>query len=333
MNHILHLINDRNLIQDCKNQFKKDIKFGLENIHKKIPSEYLYDEVGSDLFNKITKHPDYYLTNSELFILNKYKSYFSTLMDKTPFNLIELGPGEGIKPQILINQFLSDLRDFIYIPIDISAKYLEELSTQFENKFSDLNITALHTDFFKGLEWLNKNLTRRNFVLFLGSSIGNFDPVKTQSFLKHLWESLQNNDYVLLGFDLCKDVNMLLSAYDDNAGITRDFNLNLLNRINRELDANFNLEKFKHYATYNVKTDAMESYLISQVEQVVHIKALQQSIRFESIEAIHIECSYKYRIRQIEEYAAENGFKIIKHFTDPNHYFLDTLWQVVKKNV
>jgi dimethylhistidine N-methyltransferase len=313
---------------DELNEFRRDVLAGLNKPQKQIQSKYFYDEHGSELFNQITRHPDYYLTQCEIEILNNCKNRLARLLGSHPFNLVELGPGEGIKTQLLINEFLHESLNFNYLPIDISKKYLYMIINDFREKQPRLKLTPLHADYFRGLEWLRKNSQNRNLILFLGSSIGNFDPVITLEFLHHLCNSLNPGDYVFLGFDLRKNVDVLMSAYDDIDGITRDFNLNLLKRINRELNADFNIEKFGHYATYNVYTGAMESYLISMEPQIVTIEALEKSFSFDSIEPIHVEYSHKYLPSQIDQLAQETGFVIVDKFTDSRNYFMDTLWQV-----
>lgn len=312
-------------------KFKMDILSGLSKSIKQIPSKYFYDEYGCNLFNKITRHPSYYLTRCELEILNKYKAQLSNLLHKDNFNLIELGPGEGIKTLILIEQFLHDALIFNYSPIDISVKYLTELDKQLHRKLPALKLTSIHAEYVHGLEWLSVSSKQRNFVLFLGSSIGNFDHAATEVFLKQLWQALHHGDYILIGFDLRKDIEILINAYNDRAGITRDFNLNLMERINRELGADFSIDKFSHYATYNVYIGAMESYLISREQQTVTIEALKNSFTFQPFEPIHVECSHKYLLSQIQQLADISGFQIVKNFADSQYYFIDSLWQV-KKN-
>lgn len=307
---------------------KFDVKCGLERTLKQINAKYLYDEHGSELFNQITRHPDYYLTRTEIEILDTNKQYLSNLVGTVPFNLVELGPGEGIKTEILINQFLHDKRQFSYMPIDISAKYLRVILNNFTSKLPDLEAKAIHADYFVGLEWIRQHSARRNVVLFLGSSIGNFDLQEVKEFLTHLHASLNQDDLVLFGFDLCKDINILLRAYNDSDGITSEFNFNLLRRLNRELGANFDVQKFSHYPTYNVHTNAMESYLISNEEQTVAINALGRSFQFRAIEPIHIEFSHKYSLRQIQSLAQQAGFKIRENLLDKRQYFVNSLWQV-----
>lgn len=328
MADVIHVAAEDSMhtIHDAKNEFKKEISQGLSRARKQIPSKYFYDQEGSELFNRITRHPDYYLTQCEIEILTQNKNALSRLMSNQAFNLIELGPGEGIKTKILIEQFLRDALNFTYMPIDISTQYLRCLMNQFNQTLPHLKLAPIHSDYFQGLEWLSKHSARRNIVLFLGSSIGNMDAAETRLFLSHLWQALNHGDYVLMGFDLRKDINVLMRAYNDSSGITRDFNLNLLKRINRDLDAHFVLDKFCHYATYNVYSGAMESYLMSLENQTVYIDALKQAYGFEAMEAVHVEYSHKYLLSQIEELARLNGFQKINHFLDSRHYFVDSLW-------
>nr|WP_302473948.1 L-histidine N(alpha)-methyltransferase [Legionella sp. PL877] len=307
----------------------QDVFIGLSKKNKQIQSKYFYDAAGSELFNQITRHPDYYLTQCELEILTAYKQTFSTLLSNTqPFNLVELGPGEGIKTRILLNQFLEDQLSFTYYTIDISRSYLINLVKQLQQQLPQIDMVALNSDYLGGLEWLGLNSNQRNFVLFLGSSIGNFDLAASKEFLRNLRASLRKGDYLLIGFDLLKDIDVLMRAYNDRDGITRRFNLNLLKRINYELNANFNIDSFYHYGTYNAYNRAMESYLISRKEQIVSIKALNKSFNFKAFEPIHVESSYKYLFPQIKKLADISQFNIIENYTDSNEYFVNSLWQV-----
>lgn len=311
-------------------EFATDVLKGLSHKNKYLSSKYFYDPKGSELFNQITRHRDYYLTNCELEILNSHKGELSQLLSNESFNLIELGPGEGIKARILIDQFLQDSREFTYFTIDISQKYLNQLVKQFHEDLPQLKLKAINSDFFKGLKWLSSHSKRRNIVLFLGSSIGNFDRESTLKFLHEIWQDLQDGDYFLVGFDLRKNIDVLIQAYNDSDGITREFNLNLLSRINRELNADFDRTAFNHFATYNVYSGAMESYLISSKEQNVSVKALNQSFHFHEFEPIHVEYSYKYLRSQIEEFALISGFEIVKNFSDSKGYFINSLWRIRK---
>lgn len=331
MTKMLHILTDKTAKFDGKqSEFKNDVLQGLSKSHKELYSKYFYDSAGSNLFNQITRHQDYYLTNCELEILHTYKNKLSTILSNESFNLIELGPGEGIKTQLLIEQFIKDSLSFTYIPIDISKLYLEKIMTRFQNKLPSVNISAINSDYFKALEWLSVSSEKRNIVLFLGSSIGNFDFLTASDFLRHLWEILHPDDYILIGFDLRKDIDILMRAYNDSDGITREFNLNLLKRINKELHANFDITKFNHYGTYNASLGAMESYLISNIAQEVYIGGLKHMFSFLPFEPIHVEYSFKYRLSQVEELARVTEFKILNHFFDSKNYFVDSLWQVKK---
>jgi dimethylhistidine N-methyltransferase len=281
------------------------------------------------LFNQITRHPDYYLTHCEIEILNTYKKTIATRMQNEKyFNLIELGPGEGLKTEILMKELLQHFADFKYMPIDISKTYLQNLHTTLKKHLPHLAIQGIHADYLSGLDWLHQHNECTNLVLFLGSSIGNFTFDVAETFLHDIAKKLNPGDYFLLGVDLRKDVHLLMQAYDDKDGITREFNLNLLQRINRELQADFDVSQFQHYATYNVYTGAMESYLLSLKQQCVTIKALNRCFYFDEIEPIHVEYSHKYLLKHIHELAHHCGFKVIADYTDKKAYFLDSLWQV-----
>ncbi|KTC72480.1 Histidine-specific methyltransferase EgtD [Legionella birminghamensis] len=325
-------ISEGKLPKNDLHEFMLDVEKGLSGRKKFISSKYFYDAKGSELFNQITRHPDYYLTKCELEILEENKREFASIFGESSFNLIELGPGEGIKSRIFLDQFLKDSLDFTYFTIDISRRYLNQIVKQFHQDLPKLKLIALNSDYFSGLHWLSQRSKRRNVVLFLGSSIGNFNPKDTETFLKNIANDLQNDDYLLIGFDLRKDIDILNKAYNDSDLITRNFNLNLLTRMNRELGAHFDLEKFQHYATYNVYSGAMESYLLSRAKQSIRIDALNRSFNFYEYEPIHVEYSYKYLIDHIEEIAHKSGFEIVKNYMDSKSYFVDSLWRVRKQS-
>lgn len=311
------------------NDLQQDTLLGLTKPHKALHSKYLYDENGSDLFNQITRHPDYYLTGCELEILSTHASSILDMIGNACFNLIELGPGEGIKTTVLMRHFLKKRVDFTYLPIDISEKYLQHLRRKLLQEHSGFSIAPVQGDYMSGLAWVTKHVKGRNIVLFLGSSIGNFDLIGAEHFLISLHDQLKKGDLLLIGFDLKKSISILLKAYDDSEGLTRSFNLNLLKRINHELGGEFDLNTFYHHATYNVYTGAMESYLISSIEQTIPIRSLQQSIVFEAFEPIHVEYSYKYLIPQIRDLAENTGFNMLAQYQDSKKYFIDSLWEVI----
>ncbi|MFC2166318.1 L-histidine N(alpha)-methyltransferase, partial [Acidobacteriota bacterium] len=310
--------------------FLIDVLNGLSRNPKTLSSRYFYDERGSKLFQKITQVPEYYLTNCEFDILQMHKDTFSQFMEGDPFNLIELGPGEGQKTEILIEAFLKKQLEFHYIPIDISEAAMKTLVGILNDKYSDLETKGLVAEYFDGLKWLSNTSLRKSMVLFLGSNLGNFDKSGAKDFLRSLWNALNDGDFVVIGFDLKKDIELMLRAYNDSQGVTREFNLNLLRRINRELDGDFDLDKFHFYASYDVFTGAMESYLVSKEKQTVFLREIGQTFTFEAWEPIHTEYSYKYLEADIEELAVETGFVIEAQLYDSKKYFVDSIWRVYK---
>jgi dimethylhistidine N-methyltransferase len=252
------------------------------------------------------------------------------LIGGNPFNLIELGAGDGQKTQVLLEHFLKRGLDFRYVPIDISEAAVQGLVGGLARYSPHLKIEGLVAEYFDGLKWLSNLNEQHNVVLFLGSNIGNFSHSEARLFLYSLWNALNYGDYILIGFDLKKDIQQLLKAYNDSQGITAKFNLNLLRRINHELGGNFDLSQFQYYSTYNVLSGAIESYLVSCKNQVVFIETLNQSFLFQPWESVHTEYSYKFHQSDITLLAAETGFKIVNQFCDSRQFFIDSLWQVRK---
>ena len=308
---------DLQKFRHAEHNFSSDVLVGLSRSPKELPSRYFYDEKGSRLFQKITELPEYYLTNCENEILNTQKNKISSLMEGQVFNLVELGAGDGRKTSILISHFLKKKLKFKYIPIDISESAMNSLINFMNKKFSNLTTEGIVAEYFDGVKWLNQLNSNRNLVLFLGSNLGNFNRINSNVFLHNLWNSLNSGDYVIIGFDLKKKIDIMLKAYNDSKGITSEFNLNLLHRINQELGGNFDLENFRHYASYDVFTGAMESYLVSLRQQTVFIKEIGQTFSFEAWEPIHTEYSYKYLESDVEKLAADTGF-ICLLYTSPS---------------
>jgi L-histidine N-alpha-methyltransferase len=310
--------------------FSLDVLVGLSEPRKTIPSRYMYDEAGSRLFQRITELPEYYLTGCELEILKTAAGPIGTFVQDTPFNLVEFGAGHELKPSVLIESFLGHGLDFRYVPIDISRTALEELVARLDGRFPGLRQHGVVSEYFNGMRWLAGRDARRNLVLFLGSNIGNFNRAQARVFLRNLWNSLNDGDFVLIGFDLKKDIERLLSAYNDSAGVTAEFNLNVLRRINRELGGNFDPARFRHFGTYDVFSGAMESYLVSTDPQEVFVERIGRSFVFHAWEPIHTEYSYKYLESDIPELARDTGFALCRNFFDSRHWFVDSLWQVQK---
>jgi len=312
-----------------QNTFAEDVLKGLSSQPKHLSSKYFYDDEGSRLFQEIMKLPEYYLTRAELEIFQTQSAEIFEAFgaENEPFDLIELGAGDGTKTSLLIDQFLKQNADFNYVPIDISSEALNFLTEKFAREFPDLSIRPEHGDYFRTLETFKENSNRKKIILFLGSNIGNFSEEQALSFFGHLHEVMNPQDLFFIGFDLHKNPKTILRAYDDANGVTAKFNINLLKRINRELGANFNTEEFSHYASYHPTERAARSFLISQKAQSVYIEALDQTFEFQQWEPIFMEISQKYGVRMIQNLAENSGFEIVKNFFDSNNFYTDSLWK------
>lgn len=323
-----------NLIEkDQSNQHREelaaDVLTGLSTHPKSISSKYFYDDIGSELFQKISQHEDYYLTKTEYSIFQYASTAIPQLIRESEIDIIELGAGDGHKSKLIIDGFLNKGCKVNFYPIDISEKAMHLLG---QNMAASENFTihGIVSDYFTGLTHLKNISGNKKLVLFLGSNIGNFNKQQSRDFLKKLWMSLNTSDHVLIGYDLKKDSCILNKAYNDSTGLTRAFNLNLLNRLNRELGANFDVSKFQHYGFYNPALGAMESYIVALDDQKIYISALEKSFYFEKFEAMHLESSYKFSPSDVNYLANHTGFHIEQHFSDERNYFMDALWQVQK---
>lgn len=314
-----------------KQTFCSDVLVGLSGSPKSLPSLYFYDEKGSRLFQRIMELPEYYLTRCELGILKDRAHELGRLLEERSFNLVELGAGDGCKAAILIRRFFDMKREFRYYPIDISAAAMRTLTRRLGPLFPSLEGEGIVAEYFDGLHWLNRLTERRNLVLFLGSNLGNFGKREAGIFLHNLWTALNPGDLVMIGFDLKKDIETMVRAYDDSQGVTAAFNLNLLDRINRELGGDFDLDGFRFYSTYDVFSGAIESYVVSLRDQVVFVRDIGQSFEFRSWEPIHTEYSYKYLDSDIVDLAAATGFRIEAQLFDSGRRFVDSVWRVIKR--
>lgn len=312
-------------------QFAKDTMDGLSKTQKVLMSKYFYDAKGDEIFQQIMAMPEYYLTRCEMEVFETQKEdIFTEICPKgLPFNLIELGAGDGSKTVVLLEHFLKKGIDFTYYPVDISTHILEELVVMLSKRLPQLNVVPLNTDYFGALEQMDKFSGRKNITMFLGSNIGNFDSLRLEAFLTKLQSYFKPNDKLLLGVDLKKDPDIILNAYNDKPGITASFNLNLLARMNRELGADFDLKKFKHYAMYEPLTGEARSYIVSKVHQKVRFHELNFEVSFDAGECIHTEISRKYSVSKLQDLANNSGFSTQKNFFDKKHYYVNTMWEVV----
>jgi len=307
-----------------------DVLTGLSRTPKALPSKYFYDEEGSRLFRRIMEQPEYYLTGCEREILTWHREKILSWAGNDGFDVVELGAGDGTKTRVLLEHFLRRGVDFRYVPVDICEEAVEGCVARLTESLREVEISGLVSEYFDGLRWLSRLGGRRNLVLFLGSNIGNFSSGEAVEFLHHLWNALNPDDLVLIGFDLLKDIEIIGRAYNDAAGVTAAFNRNLLLRINRELDADFDPEAFSFYSTFNLRTSAVESYLVSRRSQAVQVRALGQSFAFEQWEPLQTERSQKYRESDIHELAGRTGFEVLGVLKDSRGYFADALWRVRK---
>lgn len=309
------------------NQFLRDVVDGLSASPKRLNSKYFYDEKGDKLFQQIMNCPEYYPTNCELEIFRESTHDLAITLKNgfNTFDLVELGAGDATKSSHLLQELMRLGVDFTYMPIDISSGIISYLEASLPEKISGLKVQGLHGEYFEMLEKANQLSARKKVVLMLGGNIGNEKTEKALTFCRKIRSSLQEGDLVLVGFDLKKNPAVILAAYNDAAGYTRDFNLNLLQRINTELGGNFNLPAFEHFPNYDPVTGACKSYLISKKNQVVSIAG--HHFQFSAHERIDMEISQKYSIEETELMASKTGFRTVKHFYDHRKWFVDTVWQ------
>lgn len=312
-------------------QFKKDVEAGLSRNPKYLNSKYFYDEIGDQLFVDIMNMPEYYLTNSEFEIFNEKTAEIIeglNLKKDEYFQLIELGAGDGTKTKELLKVLVNEKYDFDYLPIDISQHALDNLDLSLKTGIPELNVQTKQGDYFQVLSSF-KNPNQRKIVLFLGSNIGNLKDELSAIFLYELGSNLSPEDQLLLGVDLIKPVDIVLPAYNDVQGITAKFNLNILNRINKELGGDFNIDQFAHQPEYTVEEGIAKSFLTSLTEQEVHISSLGKTFRFKEEEKIHTEISRKYNDQIIREITKNTDFSLETKIQDSKEYFAD---YILKRN-
>jgi L-histidine Nalpha-methyltransferase len=308
--------------------FASEVLIGFSATPKKLSSKYFYDEKGDKIFQAIMRMPEYYLTDSEFEIISSHKQALLKIFKEQPgrFNIVELGAGDALKTKVLLKHLVEEHVNFTYIPVDISAHAIKSLCENFAAEIPEIKINALVSDYFQALETLKGD--QRNIVFFLGSNIGNFEFDQAVGFLSELRKRLNKNDLLMIGFDLKKDPQLIYNAYNDPHGITEAFNMNLLDRMNKELGANFDLTKFRHYPVYDPVAGEARSYLVSCVSQAVYIEALNRTFSFKQWELIHVEISKKYDMNSVRKLAEESGFHIKYNFQDSRKFFLESIWSI-----
>ncbi len=299
-------------------QFEEDVYKGLTDFPKHISSKYFYDAKGDKLFQDIMHMPEYYLTDCEFDILENHKAEIAELFGagNYKFNLIELGAGDGKKTKILLKYLSENDFDFKYLPIDISQNILNGLEKSVNEELPKVKIQTMQGTYFETLKRINMENGARHIILFLGSNIGNLLHPQAIEFLKSVQQLMHEGDLFFVGFDMKKNPQTILDAYNDKSGITAAFNKNVLTRINNELGANFNLDGFLHWEVYNPESGTAKSYLVSQEKQSVSLEKLGLKVDFEPWETIHTEISQKYDDQIVNWLAEQAGLEIIDQFSD-----------------
>jgi len=299
-----------------RGQFMQDVVHGLGRSQKEIPCKYFYDEAGSALFDEICELDEYYLTRTELAILRAHAPEMAAAIGED-CELIEFGSGSGIKTGLLLDQVRAPRA---YVPIDVASQPIERSAQALTERFPGLLVLPVHADFTAPLSLPFTGLPRaRRAIYFPGSTIGNFSPRAAVRLLRSIARLAGDGGGMLIGLDLDKHESIVWPAYNDRRGVTADFNLNLLARINRELDADFDLDAFAHRATYVREKERVEIHLVSRSAQLVRIAGLE--FGFDEGETIHTEYSYKYSLEHFGRLTSRAGFTLIRQWLDPMRYF------------
>ena len=296
-----------------------DVLAGLTSVPKRLHPKWFYDARGSELFEQITELPEYYLTRTEQEILRRYAGEMLAAAGNG-LALIELGAGSATKTGLVIEALLRRQLSVQYVPIDVSRSALVAAAHRLRQQFPRVQVRPHVTDFTTDFPHLQA-LHGRKLVMFIGSSIGNFEPAEAMDLLLRLRAQLEPGAALLLGTDLVKAPEVLVPAYDDSQGVTAAFNKNLLARMNRELDGNFDLFRFRHVARWNPDESRMEMHLESTRAQRVCLKALEMAVEFRAGETIHTENSYKYALEGTRRLLCDAGFRPERVWTDEREWF------------
>lgn len=309
--------------------FAEDVRRGLTASPKRLFPKYFYDELGSQLFEAICLLPEYYLTRAEAEIFaDRSAEIVEAAARGSRVTLFELGSGSATKTRRLVDALLARQGELLYVPVDISPAALEASAHALLEAFPALRVAAYAGDYDAALPRLAENFDgeARALVLFLGSNVGNFDRDEARSFLRRVRRVLRAGDALLLGADLKKEAATLEAAYDDALGVTAAFNLNLLARINRELDADFRPRDFRHAAVYDGREGRVEMHLESLRDQRVRLRALDLSVTFREGERVHTENSYKYDLDELSALAHATGFTLARTWLDSRERFSSNLF-------
>ena len=300
----------------AKENFREEVLAGLSKSPRRLPYKFFYDERGAQLFQQICDQPEYYVTRTEIEILRLHGTEMAKALGPQ-VELIGLGTGAGTKTRILLEELHNPA---VYVPIDISKEQLEKSSARFREMFPALQVLPVCADYLEPFDLpLPRHLSSRSVIYFPGSTIGNFEPEAAGEFLTRMVELAGDGGGLLIGVDLQKDRDVLEHAYNDDAGVTAQFNKNLFARINRELGADLDLNRWQHHAIYNSTEGRIEIYLISDNEQTVHIG--DREFQFRAGEEILTEYSYKHTVAGFIELARQAGFHFEQVWTDAARWF------------
>ena len=310
-------------------EFAQAVLDGLTRNQKTLPPSWFYDDVGSALFETITVLPEYGLTRAEADLLSN-AAHDIVRASGRPAIVIELGSGTGTKTRHIL-EAAAQYRSVHYLPIDISAAALDSCMKTL-GTLDRVSVQRIEATYLDGIETAlaGRKAEEPALLLFLGSTIGNFNRTQATSFLARIRKRMQPGDYLLLGADLVKSRTKLLSAYDDPIGVTAAFNLNLLARINRELDGHFEISQFAHQARWNERHSRIEMHLRSRIAQQVRIDALDLTIPFSAGETIWTESSHKFRTEEISRIGQRSGWSCVRQWVDGDWGFAETLFQKAK---
>jgi dimethylhistidine N-methyltransferase len=296
-----------------------DVFEGLTKMPKSLPPRLFYDATGSALFEEITRLPEYYLTRTESALLQQYAGQIAARVGPN-VNVIELGAGTAAKTGTILKALSQRQLRVNYYPVDISSSALQVAVKSLNGSYPQVRVHPVATNYVADSAFL-ESVSGRKMVLYLGSSIGNFEPEEAHELLQRMRAHMQPGDYLLLGTDLVKDASVLLPAYDDAQGVTARFNKNILARINRELGGNFDPNLFRHVTVWNPERSRIEMHLESTLDQTVKIKLIGLEVPFKKGERIHTENSYKYTIAGVRKSLLDTGFEIESTWTDAKDWF------------
>jgi L-histidine Nalpha-methyltransferase len=311
------------LVRPMSELMKRDVWRGFATTPKQLPPYLLYDEAGSRLYERITDLPEYYLTRAEREILATYADEIVHLAagpDAHDLRVVELGAGSAVKTELILRAVLRRHGACRYVPVDVSRSAIEQATERMARDLPEVSIEPYVMPHTEAIRRLRRSYGR-DLVLFIGSSVGNFEDEEAVDLLAGVREALGSHASLLLGTDLVKREDVLVRAYDDAAGVTAAFNKNVLERINREMGADFDTKKFRHVARWNQPRSRVEMHLESVVKQSFFIAALEMRVDFEASETIHTESSVKYDVARVRSLLDASGFELRKTFYDKERRF------------